>query len=480
MVFRMGDAKSEVVGQSSQSETLVGAKPQGKFWIFAWLAFLPFVLIRAENLAESDTFWQVRTGILTIAQGRIPTADPFSWTVGGEAWTLNSWGFNVVLGLSYQAAGLMGVALASACLVAVVGGLVLLLARQLGASPVLSAWVLLIGAPLLTVYLSARPQLVDYIAVLALVMLLRWLVEVRQPAWPLVAIAVLTIVWVNLHAAALLGVAIAGVSFLLVSLRRTTRRRSGWFLAALLITMICSLVNPYGAGLLAQTMQVKSESTVITEWQPFNPADPLQLIAFALGLLGIVVAARRGDMVFTAAMGVAACGSLAAMRVLPIFLLLALPVLASFASQGVVLRYFASRRRMLAQGATAVLVIAAGVAVFNLPSIGRPDPAHFPSASIKAIPPGCKLFNEYQLGGLVILQRPDVLVSIDSRNDLYGAERVTQSLRVLDGQGDLDEGLAGADCVLVPPTSGLASRLRTSPDWDLKSAETTAELFIRR
>ncbi|WP_157769012.1 hypothetical protein [Pseudarthrobacter sulfonivorans] len=476
----MGDARSEVVGQSSHSASHVGEKMQVKSWILAWLAFLPFVLIRAENLAESDTFWQVRTGILTIAHARIPSADPFSWTVGGEPWTLNSWGFNVVLGLSYQAAGLVGVALASACLVAVIGGLVLLLARQLGASPVVSACVLLIGTPLLTLYLSARPQLIDYIAVLALVMLLRWLIEVRQPAWPLLAIAVLTIVWVNLHAAALLGVAITGVSILLVCLKRSTRRRSGWFLAALLITMLCSLVNPYGAGLLAQTLQVKSESTVITEWQPFNPADPLQLVMFALGLLGLVVAARRGDAVFTAAIFVAACGSVAAMRVLPIFLLLALPVLASFASHEAVMLYFASRRRMLTQGATAVVVIAVGVAVFNLPFLGRPDPTHFPSASIKAIPPGCKLFNAYRFGGLVILERPDVLVSVDSRNDLYGAERVTQSLRVLDGQVDLDEGLAGADCVLVPPTSGLAGRLRTSADWNLKSAETTAELFIRR
>lgn len=477
----MGDAGSELVGQSSQAAFRLRTKAPGKFWILAWLAFLPFVLIRSENLAESDTFWQVRTGLLTIAQGKIPSVDTFSWTVGGKPWTLNSWAFNVVLGWAYGIAGLVGVALVCACLVAVIGGLVLLLARQLGASPVVSAWVLLIGAPLLTLFLSARPQLVDYIAVLALVMFLRRLVEVvRQPAWPLLAVAALTILWVNLHAGALLGVAIVGASTLLVFLRRSTRRRSGWLLAALLITMLCSLVNPYGTGLLAQTLQVRSESTVITEWQPFNPADPLQLVMFALGLLGLGVAVRRGDPIFTAAIAAAACGSVTAMHVLPVLVLLALPVLAALASHEVVLRYFASRRRMFAQAAAAILVIAAGLAVFNLPFFGRPDPAHFPSSAIKAIPAGCKLFNEYQLGGLVILERPDVLVSVDSRNDLYGAERVTQSLRVLDGQGDLNEGLAGADCVLVPPTTGLARRLHTSPGWDLKSAETTAELFIRR
>jgi hypothetical protein len=480
MVCLMGDARSEVVRQGSQTASRFKTKAPGKFWILAWLAFLPFVLIRSENLAESDTFWQVRTGLVTIAQGRIPSVDPFSWTVSGRPWTLNSWGFNVVLGLSYQAAGLVGVAFVCACLVAVIGGLVLILARHLGASPVVSAWVLLIGAPLLTLFLSARPQLVDYIALLALVVFLRRLAEGHQPASSLLAIAASTVLWVNLHAGALLGVAIVGASALLVFLRRSTRRRSGWFLAALLITVLCSLVNPYGTGLLAQTLQVKSESTVITEWQPLNPADPLQLMMFALGLLGLVVAARRGDPVLTAAIGVAACGSVAAMRVLPVLVLLALPVLATLASHGAVLRYFDSRRRMFAQAATAVLVIAVGLAAFNLPFFGRPDPAHFPEAAIRDIPTGCKLFNEYQLGGLVILERPDVLVSIDSRNDLYGAQRVTQSLRVLDGQGDLNAGLAGAGCVLVPPATGLARRLQTSSDWVLKSTEPTAELFIRR
>jgi hypothetical protein len=135
---------------------------------------------------------------------------------------------------------------------------------------------------------------------------------------------------------------------------------------------------------------------------------------------------------------------------------------------------------MLTQAAVAVLAIAVVAAIFNLPSFGRPDPAHYPSAAIKAIPSGCNVFNEYNLGGLVILERPDVRVSIDSRNDLYGAERVTRSLQVLDGQGDLNEELRGAGCVLVPPTTGLARWLRMSPDWDLKSAEKTAELFIRR
>ena len=165
------------------------------------------------------------------------------------------------------------------------------------------------------------------------------------------------------------------------------------------------------------------------------------------------------------------------MRILPIFVLLSLPVLAS---HPLVIRYVASRQKMLALGFSVFLVTAVAVGFYNISFFGRPDPSRFPVAVIKTIPAGCKLFNEYNLGGLVILERPDVRVSMDSRNDLYGAELVERSGDVVGGNVALGEGLAGADCVLVRPTSGLAEQLRTSSEWELRSTESAAVLFVRR
>jgi len=113
---RGGDADDRVqpVGsledkRAATSGGLAGMlSPSRRAWLFAWLAFIPFVFLRAGTLAESDTFWQVRTGLLTIHQRRIPTVDTFSWTVHGRPWTLNSWGFNVVLAGAYRLAGLPG------------------------------------------------------------------------------------------------------------------------------------------------------------------------------------------------------------------------------------------------------------------------------------------------------------------------------------------------------------------------------------
>jgi hypothetical protein len=262
---------------------------------------------------------------------------------------------------------------------------------------------------------------------------------------------------------------------------RRTRDRTGWCLAALVTVAASSLLNPYGIELIRQTARVKGASTgIIDEWAHLDPTSPSQVIMIALGLVALVVAARRRDPAFAGALSVAVLGPMTAIRLLPILVLLALPVLAAFASQPAVLGYLHSRRVVLGPGAVAGVAALLWLAVPSLGHIGRPDPAIYPTRAVQDIPRNCRLFNSYLLGGFVLLERPDVLVSLDSRNDLYGAERVAADERLVRGQGDMAQGLSGAGCVLVPPMSGLAKRLHASPQWELKSSEPAAVLFVRR
>lgn len=458
-----------------------GALWKTKWWLLAWLALLPIAVIRAGTLAETDTFWQIRTGLFILEQGSIPSADPFSWTAQGQPWTLNSWGFNVVIGIAYGLAALPGVALTCAVMVTATYAFTLLLARRLGAAPGVTASLVLMTSPLLVGWLSARPQLVDYIAILALVMLLYELVSGRASVWILASIAILTVVWVNLHSASLLGVAVTGATTALVMINRSTRSRSGWCFGALAMTGAGSLANPYGVGLLSQTAQVQAASAgIVTEWNHIDPADPLQLTVLGLGLTALMVAVRRRDTVFMAALGVALVSSILAIRLLPILLLLALPVLAMLASHPAALRFIRRRRMVLYPPAVAGAVTLAVMAVVSLGHVGQPDPERYSSDVVQAIPPDCRVFNSYVLGGFIMLERPDVLVSLDSRNDLYGRNLVLSSEQILEGEGEVDEALAGAGCVVVSPGSGLAQSLLGNQGWDLSSEDTAAALFIRQ
>lgn len=432
-------------------------------------------------MVEPDTFWQIRTGLLTIHNSAIPAVDPFSWTAHGEPWTINSWGFNVAMGAVYRLGGLPAVTLTCAALAMAAAGMVLLLARRLGASPVAAATLLLLSSPLLIAWLSARPQLVDYVAVPALVLLLHHMVE-RQPAVRfLLSMGGLMIVWVNLHAAALLGVAIVGATAMALLVAKSTRHKGYWCVAATAAALAASLVNPYGVRLFTQSFQVKKASTgVVDEWQHLDPSSPTEVAMLLMGLVALTVAVRRRDVVFTAALTVSAVGAVTAIRLLPILLLLALPVLAVFASHPAMARYAHTRRIVLVPGAVVGVAAFVALALPSLSHIGQPDSGLYPAKVVQLIPPHCRLFNTYALGGFVLLQRPDVSVSLDSRNDLYGAERVIAAERVLRGQGDLANGLRGAGCVLVSPTSGLALRLKEDPRWLLAGSEAAAALFIRR
>jgi hypothetical protein len=318
------------------------------------------VVFRAGTLAEADTFWQIRTGLLTVSHRAIPAVDTFSRTVHGKPWMLNSWGFNVLIAGTYRLAGLPGVAWAYAGLtMIIVGGLVLLLARQLGASAFVAGMLLLLASPLLTGWLSARPQLADYAAVLVLAILMRRIAAGRNPVWPVIATGIVSIVWVNLHAGDLFGVAMIGACAVLLLAKRDLRG-GGWCLAAGALALAGSFLNPYGVGILKQAADVQSASSgVMAEWQHLNPENPVQMAALAVGLIALTLAVRRRDLVFIGGLGVAAAGSVFAIRPLPILVLLALPVLATFASRPRVLRYLHSHWRLADSDPATVLFVRA-------------------------------------------------------------------------------------------------------------------------
>jgi hypothetical protein len=217
-------------------------------WLLAWACFLPVGLLRAGTLVESDTFWQVRTGLLILDERRLPDRDTLSWTAFGDPWTINSWGFDVTVALAYLAGDLPAVALACAVLVTLAGGAVLLLARSLGAHPVAAGATLVLSSALLIGWLSARPQLVDYIAVPLLVLLLRRIARGTSTGGSVVAVGLLSVGWINLHAVAVLGVALAGATSVLLLTRRRSRAEGWWCLAATGAALGGCFINPYGLG----------------------------------------------------------------------------------------------------------------------------------------------------------------------------------------------------------------------------------------
>jgi hypothetical protein len=477
-------------------------------WLAAWAAALPVALIRARYLSESDTFWEIRTGQVILRTGHIPAADTFSWWARGRPWAPNSWAFDVLLAAGYRVGGLACVALLGSALVMVACAAILLLARRLGGSAPAAGVGVFAWSVTMFLWLSVRPQLTDYAAVPLLVLVMARAGPAVRPR-TLLVIAAIQAVWVNLHTAALLGIPVvfcaglgtqAGVLWALPacgggggessargweqhSARRAALRTAATrAVAPALAALAGTLANPRGPAVFAQLREVNSASTgLVAEWQHLSLSSPSQLVMLGAGVLAIAVAARRRrfDEVLVLAM-LAAAGAYA-IRNLPILDAAAVAVLAVAAGGPRLRAWTADRARVIALQIMAVGVVGA-LAVRAVSSLPHAGATIYPIAAVRALPSGCRLFNSYLLGGIVILERPGVPVSIDSRNDLYGRRAVLTEQRILTsrsgGPGVLRR--LGVTCVLIPAATGLAGQLRRSPAWRQVTGDPAGTVFVRR
>ena len=456
-------------------------RPPWSRWLLLPLALLPLAVIRASLLAESDTFWQIRVGLDILTTHRIPQTDPYSWTAFGTAWHPNSWAFDVVLALAYRLGDLPLAALAGAAFIPLIGVTVALGARRLGARPGLTLLVLLLGLTPLVTYLSARPQIVDYVAVPLLLVVLDVAVNDigRVRRWcALASLGLIQVVWVNLHLVAPLGVAIVVCGSVGHLLRQFTRQSVLIGAAAALVTAAGSLASPFGWRVLEMAVSVRNDSVYILEWSHFSPrmigADVLLLLAVAAAVASWRLRAHPHLLTVVTL----AASGMYAIRMLPIAVVAGLPVLARFADSSDRRTAYVDSRRALLRFATVGLIVAESlVALVKIPTLGEPP---YPIAAVLAMPADCRLFNGYRLGGPVILLRPDIPVSQDSRSDLYGGDLLLAAHRIEfeeNGVQQLEQ--TGATCALILPQTPLANALRTAPGWRAAGGDATGVLFVR-
>jgi hypothetical protein len=236
-----------------------------------------------------------------------------------------------------------------------------------------------------------------------------------------------------------------------------------------------------GAGLFSQTWGVREASVqVITEWLPVDVGDGQQVVMLLIGVVGLTLSVRARNTLAVALLLVLIAGSVLAMRLLPLLVLVSVPAIAASLSRPRVEAFLRSRRVVLVPGAVTAVLALLALASSAMTHLGRPLPDLYPQQVVHDIPPGCRLFNSYTLGGFVILTRPDVLVSIDSRNDLYGADRVAANTHAVEAGQMHHPDLQRAGCVLVPPDTRLALALSADNAWTLTASERAAVLFTRR
>ncbi len=251
----------------------------------ALLGLLAFSTLSVRLLGDAGIGWHIRTGQMILATHVIPRVDPFSATAfsatTGRAWFARAWFawewlYDVLVGWLDHAAGLNGVVLFTALVVAVVFAWTFRLLLRRGTNILLALLLVLLAASAAMIHFLARPHVVSWLFTVAWF----WILDsseisccasdsksfaTSEPKLRRVRmlwlLPPLMLVWVNVHGGFLVGFVLLAIYWCSATwrwLRPTGDRfddvlrqiRAGRLVRVLtlagIVSALATLVNPYG------------------------------------------------------------------------------------------------------------------------------------------------------------------------------------------------------------------------------------------
>ena len=488
--------------------------------VFAWLdtrrlaAAILFVAIFAMAVrapADTDTWWHLQAGRVTMEQGRILQTDIFSHTRYGSPWVNHSWLSQIVLFLLFDTFSYAGLGLWMA---AVVTGAFVLVYLQMEGDVFSRAFIVVLAAATSAVIWSARPQLFSLLltgAVAYVLYLFKW--QDINRLWLLPPIFIL---WVNLHAGYALGfMVLAGfvvgevMNHLIEPLVPgddpiLSWRDIGWLVVAAALSALVLVFNPNTTRMWTyylETVQIDVLQDVIQEWRSpdFHPLHTQPFIWLLLGTMAAMgLSKRRVDGTDLALVGLFAYAALLAGRNIGPFAVVAAPVLSRHVA-AIVSRGNSRRTRPLGAAPTPLqaalnwflLLVVVGLAAIKIYTPLRPAfnrSLHRESLPVEAAAwieehePEGKMFNHYNWGGYVVWRLwPDYGVFVDGRTDLYGDAFLRRYLTVQAARPGFEDVLEeyAVDWVVMPVDSTLGRQLACHSAWRRAYQDDVAAVWIR-
>ena len=484
----------------------------------AFLMPLVFVFARMEGikslLGDCDTGWHIRTGEWILAHHRVPMHDIFSFTKPNSVWYAWEWLTDVLFAWLHAHGGLRTIAFFSMLLICLTFLLLFRLVRR-RSNAIIAVLVTMVAAATSSIHWLTRPHL---FTVFLLVVFYSTLESVRAgktklgPVPYLAILPVVTIVWTNLHGGFFVGalmIAAYGVGDLL-KLALTTQpeeRRPAWvrarryFLSAL-ACLAASLVNPYTWRLHQHVFTYLTDpyqSQHIEEFFSISFHHPMAIFFEVMLLVGAMAAAwhaAKGRYVEPVLFLMWSHAALLAARNIPLFAIVAAPVMASAIEEWVAAipawnlagwaRSAAAKFSSIASETTETdsiprwhLASVVGFAIFaallyapNPPKSFRAefDPKAFPAGAINLLrsDPAALIFASDQWGDYLIYRLyPGTKVFTDGRSDFYGPEFGKDYLGVMYVAYDWEKilGRFGVNTILLSPSAPLAGALKESVRW---------------
>jgi hypothetical protein len=441
----------------------------------AFVLGFPFGIGAASGIfRDGDVSWHVAAGNWIISHGRIPTADPFSFSAAGHPWVATEWLAEVIYASAFNMAGYAGLAtVVASAMIALNAIAFFYLERRVSALVLIAA--LATMTIVLTPFVLARPHVLVFPLLAGwTVLLLKYAEQERPP--PLWSVLIL-VAWTNLHASFPLAAPIAG-AIALDSLIATKWRTLRSWLVFGGASLVAVLANANGVAAWVQPFHISALSmlSLINEWNPTSVHNTPQFFVVLFAGLGVLlwwgVRVPIGRLLLL--LGTLAMAFMH-VRHQSIFIILAAcvvpPLLKSKPASG-------PAPKLILAGALPLLVVRALVPL--TPPETQANPRHM----LAAVPPDLRhepVFNGYTFGGPLILA--GISPYIDGRAELYGDDFVVDYWKIADGDiGRFNRAVEryGIRWTMLPKGDDrLIQALDDSPEWRRIYADSIGVIHVR-
>lgn len=485
---------------------------RSKGWIIITAIAIIAAYLFLHRVGNSDLFWQIKTGELIASSLSIPSQDTFSYTMTGAAWSNPDWLSCLLFYGADRIGGAIGLSIISfaigIALVSIITRTNLSLSKSISASIIISFIALYACGQRIQLL---RPDLLGILCFASLISILA--TTERFTSRRALLIIPIQIVWVNLHASAILGPAIAALFISNEIFQRWGDRPSRRKLLILIClsfgAMIC---NPYGIESFIYPFRILTDSyvtSVTTDWWAaswsFPRADVIAWLWTALATAMIYLGIKRRKLIrwplAIAAVASIPCALFMA-RFMPYSIITIAICIASLIAdnnQG----DLSMRRSIFAIALIASLSIGCIPPIYDLRwngtkllfGLGRGigvgiDRDLIPVDAVDYIANSeitGNIFNDMAYGGYLTYRlMPTHRIFIDTRTPVFGPQFLRDYLHALKDENALEEMVARYDirCIIFDSyhieAGGYLSFLKNNPKWNLAFESPQADVFVRR
>jgi hypothetical protein len=459
-------------------------------FVVAVLAGAALVSFRATY--EPDLWWHLAQG-REIAAGRFVRANLFSFTYPAYPQHYTSWLFDLGSYALWTTIGPTAVQGAQALAIAL-SLFVVAATCRLRSSLAATAAVCFLGWLIIEPRALPRPHVLSFLGLAAC----SYLVERARAdrSWrPLRWMPLLIAVWANVHVECVFGVVIVGLfgAGELLHTRNLPRRDALRVVGIAAVSLVATLVNPYGVGLLrylyenAFVPQVVNIAELLPPYLPNYRAFFVWSIAVGLVLLLRWRTAHLSDVLILAVVGYLGFKHL---RMTPMFFLVSAPIVARAIDD---LRRFRVDPRAVAMTAAAATLVLARVPVPAMVGelrVGRHAlmvPEFFSAPAMQFARDqhlAGPVFTSMNLGGFVAWELyPSAQVFVDSRLQAYPPEHFRTIIEASKDHLGWQAITAGVDWAVVslPRVNQLSGvgQFRP-PEWRVAFEDRSTQILVRQ